>query len=178
MLLIKYKEMKLPHTAVQYTLKSLQKLFLCLSNQLCQISYSAYHTGSIAAGLSCVGVPGWHLFLMLFLHSLITSTVTPLNQQSETEAKTQWTPRKAETCPYKAVFFHRSFSSSMWHSPAMCLSWELASPFMHEEFTFPCEAWLSSQCLLQRLWMLCRAQTVKLLNIVWKSLILSPWFLL
>lgn len=55
---------------------------------------------------------------MLFLHSLInTSPVMLLNQWSEAEAKAQWSPRKAETCPYKAVFFHHSFSSSMWCPP-------------------------------------------------------------
>ena len=90
------------------------------------------------------------------LHGLInTSTIMPLKQWSEAEVKTQWTPRKAQTFPYRSCPFS-TFPFLHLHDalPTMCPSRKLVFPLVYEECTLPCRARLSSQCLHQSLWTL------------------------
>lgn len=89
-------------------------------------------------------------------HGLInTSTVMPSSQWSEAGEKTQWTPRKAQTCPYRSCPFSPfPFLHLCDVLPAIRPSRKLAAPLVYEECTLSYGVWLSSQCLHHRLWML------------------------
>lgn len=76
-------------------------------------------------------------------HGLInTSTVMPSNQWSEAGEKTQWTPRKAQTCPYRSCHFSPfPFLHLCDVLPAIHPSWKLAAPLVYEECTLPYGVW-------------------------------------